>query len=80
MRPPRGAAPLDMSNWSSKYLPNREELLFRTVMAFPNASNTGFESRTMFFTSFTAASLPPDPLTAAMYDMICFAASVLPVG
>jgi len=33
------------SNISSKYLPKRDELLLRSVFAFPNASNRGLDSR-----------------------------------
>ena len=29
-------------NWTSKCLPKRDELLLRMVLAFPNASMTGF--------------------------------------
>ena len=34
------------SNWISMNFPNREELSFRTVFAFPNASNNGLDSKT----------------------------------
>ena len=33
--------------WISRYFPNRDELLFRSVFAFPNDSSSGFVASTM---------------------------------
>ena len=63
-------------NWISRYLPNRDELLFRNVFALPKDSNSGLVASTMSFISWIEELLPPD--TFAIYCIIRFAASVLP--
>ena len=63
-------------NCSSRYFPNREELLFLKVFAFPKLSSNGFVASTISLISEMDESVPPE--TLAMYCMIRFAASVLP--
>lgn len=63
-------------NCSSRYFPNRDELLFLNVFAFPKDSSSGFVARTMSLVCCMDESLPPD--TLAMYCIIRFAASVFP--
>ncbi len=64
-----------MLKWISKYLPKRDELLFLKVLALPNASSRGFDSRMTRFTN----SMPPElPDTAAMYCITSLEHSVLP--
>ena len=36
------------SNWISDHFPKRDELLFRTVLALPNASRIGLASSTFY--------------------------------
>ena len=60
------------------YLPKRDELLLRTVVALPNASSTGFDWISRSFTECSWPRLKRSPDTAATYSMIFFAASVLP--
>jgi hypothetical protein len=55
----------------------RLELLFRSVFAHPKLSNKGFVASTMSLISLID-ELALSPETAAMYCMICLAASVLP--
>jgi hypothetical protein len=61
-------------NWSSMYLPNRDELSLRVVFAFPMASITGFDART-FFSIWVMFVAPP---TDAKYRIANFADTVLP--
>ena len=59
------------------FVPKRDELLLRTVLAFPKASRSGLDSR-MTFLTFSTSEL--DPETAAMYFMISLDASACVVG
>jgi len=67
--------------WIWKNLPNRDELSFLVVLAFPKASSTGLESR---MTSLTRCELPPAAAPARISSALvrkrstCFVASVLP--
>uniref|UniRef100_A0A0A9E261 Myo1 n=1 Tax=Arundo donax TaxID=35708 RepID=A0A0A9E261_ARUDO len=65
-----------LSNWISTNLPNRLELLFRTVFAFPKASRTGLDSRTCCST--VLAPVPDLPPRNARYLINNFVVSVLP--
>ena len=56
-------------------LTNLDELLFLTVLAFPNASRSGLDFR---ITSFTCCAVSPPPETADKYSIMNFAATVLP--
>ena len=59
----------------SMYLPKRLELLFLLVLAFPNASKTGFDWSNLSLTFSTVDRLPVD---AAMNCKTFFEASVFP--
>ena len=59
---------------TSIYFPNREELSFFVVVAFPNASRSGLDSSSLSLTSATTEC----PLTLATYCRIFFDASVFP--
>ena len=73
--PPLGVP--NLSKRSSKYLPKRLLLLFRSVFALPKASSRGFDSRKTFFTRSTSDE-PVPAEQSAKYVWMCFDASVLP--
>lgn len=62
--------------WISRYFPNRDELLFLSVFAFPKDSSKGLVASTMSLISWIDELLPPE--TLAMYCISRFAASVFP--
>ena len=45
-------APLEGSTYTWVYLPQRELLSLRSVLALPKASRTGFDSRTLSSSAF----------------------------
>ena len=55
-------------------LPKRDELLLRSVRAFPKASSSGFEASTCSATRLVS----PDLETKARYCIITFTDSVFP--
>ena len=66
-----------VSNITSRYLPCRELLLFRSVLAQPKLSSSGLVARTMSLMLLMPVARP-SPETAAMYCMMRLAASVFP--
>jgi hypothetical protein len=64
-----------LTNMSSTNFPNLDELLLRTVLAFPIASISGDEANTFLSTD---EDFPPVPPTAAKYSMACLAETVFP--
>jgi hypothetical protein len=64
--PPEGAPAFE--KLTSKYFPNREELLFLRVLAFPKDSNKGLERKMILLISSTRLENwdPPFPEMAAM--------------
>eukprot|EP01139_Manchomonas_bermudensis_P019489 Amastigsp_a676848_41.p4 type:complete len:136 gc:universal Amastigsp_a676848_41:625-218(-) len=73
MLPPSGVPTASKS--SSMYLPNRELLSLRSVLALPNASRIGFDSMSLVLIR-SASAVPLE--TCAMYRMKILDASVLP--
>ena len=59
------------------YLPNRDELSFRLVLALPKASRIAFDLSNMFLTRSTS-DRPLALVVAAIYFMMIFEVSVLP--
>jgi hypothetical protein len=55
----------------SLHFPNLEELLFRTVLAFPNDSKIGLANKIL------VSTLLLEPATSAKYCKACFVHSVL---
>lgn len=58
------------SNCICAYLPKRDELSLRTVLALPNASSSGLDSSTCCSTGRRPGSLPPPPADAAPLRLI----------
>ena len=62
----------------SMYLPKRDELSFRVVLALPIASITGFEARILASICVSPSSVPGAPQTVARYRIANLALTVLP--